>query len=86
MHVVAAAFPEPEAAQAAVDELRAQLDLEPSDIAVAPAGGDPSRNGFRALMVGRFRQHRRQLVEAVVRTHRGLVLDDLPERRLRLTR
>ena len=83
MRVVAAAFPDTDVATAAAAELRSQLDVGPSDIALAPAGGDPQRSGLRALLIGRFRQHRTELVQSVVRRYRGRVIDDLPEERVR---
>jgi hypothetical protein len=83
MRVVAAVFPEPSEAEAALAELRRALDVGPSDVAVASVGGDPARAGRRALLAGRFREHRRQLVDAVVRQYRGEVIEDLPERRVR---
>ena len=85
MRVVAVAFPETSEAEAAEAELRSHLDVGQSDIAVGQVGGDPSRQGFRALLAGRFREHRRQLVEAIVRRYRGRVVEDLPEERVRRT-
>ena len=83
MRVVAAAFPAFGDAAAAESELRAQLDVEDADISVAAAGGDRGRRGLRALLAGRFRGHRRQIVDDVVRRHRGIVVEDLPEVRVR---
>ena len=83
MHVIAAAFPDSNEARAAEAELRAQLDVGPADIGLAPVGGDPARSGLRALLAGRFRQHRTQLVESTVLRHRGRVIEDLPEARVR---
>jgi hypothetical protein len=83
MHVVAAAFPDVEEAAAAESELRQQLDVEGRDIKVAPAGGDPGRSGLRGLLAGRFRLHRRELVEEVVQRHCGEVVDDRPEDQIR---
>lgn len=83
IHIVAAAFPDVEEAAAAESELRQQLDVEGPDIKVAPAGGDPGRTGLRGLLAGRFRLHRRQVVEDVVKRHRGEVIDDRPEDQIR---
>jgi hypothetical protein len=83
MHIVAAAFPDVEEAAAAESELRQQLDVEGPDITVAPAGGDPGRSGLRGLLAGRFRVHRRHVVEDVVKRHRGEVVDDRPEDQIR---
>jgi hypothetical protein len=33
-------------------------------------------------MVGRFRQHRKDVVDSAVRRHRGRIVDDLSESRL----
>ena len=83
MRVVAAAFLAPSDAVAAEAELRSQLDVGPSDIELGRVGGDPGREGFPALLVGRFREHRTQLVESIVRRYRGRVVEDLPEERVR---
>jgi hypothetical protein len=83
MRVVAAAFRDESAALAAVAELRSSLDLGPADIGLAPVGGDPACAGLRALVAGRFRQHRRELVDAIIRRYRGEVINDLPEERVR---
>jgi hypothetical protein len=80
---MAAAFAEPAEAEAAEAELRASLDVGPADIALAPVGGDPARSGLRALLAGRFRQHRTHLVESIVRRNRGRVLEDVSEARVR---
>lgn len=83
IRVIAAAFPELHDATAAESELRAQLDVETRDVSVAEAGGERSRSGLRALLAGRFRSHRRAVVDDVVSRHHGEVVADVPEHRVR---
>ena len=83
MRVVAAAFSDRQAAAAAEEELRQRLDVEGPDIEVAPAGGDTARRGLRALLAGRFRWGRKDVVDEVVKRHAGEVLEDHPEARVR---
>ena len=83
MRVVAAAFSDAPAADAAEEELRQRLDVEGPDIEVAPAGGDTGRRGLRALLAGRFRSSKKDVVEEVVKSHAGEVIQDVPEERLR---
>ena len=79
MRVVAAAFPDFREATSAASELLDRLDLAGADMAIAPAGGDPARTGFRAFLAGRFRRRVRPLVDEVIRRHDGRVVEDLPE-------
>jgi hypothetical protein len=83
LHVLAAAFPDVPHAEAAEAELRAQLDVEPPDISIGPAGGDPKREGMLVMLAGRFREHRIRFVEMVIARHSGTVLDRQPESRIR---
>jgi len=83
MRVVAAGFSEPQAAAAAEAELRQRLDLEGGDIQVAPAGGESARRGLRALLAGRFRWGRKDVVDEVVKRYAGEVLEEHPETRVR---
>jgi len=83
MRVVAAGFAEPQAAAAAEEELRQRLDLERGDVEVAPAGGDSARRGLGALLAGRFRWGRKDVVDEVVKRHAGEVLEEHPENRVR---
>ena len=82
MHVVAVAFPDlPEATRAA-SELLERLDVTGEDISIAPAGGDPARRGARAFLAGRFRRHRRRVVDEVTRRYKGQIVEDVPEARV----
>jgi hypothetical protein len=82
IRVVAAAFADVRSAAAAEAELRNRLDVEAPDIGIAEAGGDRGRAGLRGLLIGRFRRHRRDVVDAVVERHHGEVVEDLPEARV----
>jgi hypothetical protein len=82
IRVVAAAFVDVRSAAAAEAELRDRLDVGAPDIDIAEAGGDRGRTGLRGLLIGRFRSHRRDVVEAVVERHQGEVVEDLPEARV----
>lgn len=81
LRFVAAAFADREEAAAAERELRGELDVGPADIATGEVGGDPSKAGMRGLLAGRFRAHRRTVVERVVDRHRGKIVADIPESR-----
>ena len=80
IRVIAVAFPNLDDAAAAESELRQRLDVEGPDVAVAEAGGERSRRGLRAVLAGRFRAHRRHVVDDVVKRHRGEVVAEVPER------
>ena len=83
LRVVAAFFADPAEAQAAETDLRGQLDVEPADISVQPVGGDPSRRGLATLLAGRFRAHRKPIVQRVIEAHRGEIAVDVAEARVR---
>ena len=81
MHVLAAAFPDEDAATAAEADLRQGLDVSDADISLAPASREVMRSGRRVVLAGRFREHRRPEIERIIEAHGGTIVDDLPEDR-----
>lgn len=76
MHVVAGAFPDSQAADAASRELGSVFELEPDDVSVAALGAE---DGSTAVLAARIREHRLRDATEVVRRYGGRIVTDVPE-------
>jgi hypothetical protein len=81
VRVMAARFPSREAADRALVELRAGLDLGPTDIAVAPLGSadEDDDDGSAYLLAGRFEDSRVPVVRRIVEADDGAIVADVDE-------
>lgn len=80
MRVLAARFPDPRRASAALDALRGRLALADDDAAIAPLGTPGAADqGEQTLLAGRFRENQIDLVCSAVANAGGLVVADVDE-------
>jgi hypothetical protein len=81
IQVLAVGFPELALAQAAEVDLRHTLDLAEGDLSLDEVGGDEEFvDGAVVVLAGRIREFRLEVVERIVKRHRGVVLTSVPER------
>ena len=83
MRVIAARFLEAAAASRAVSRMRAQLDLGPTDVGIAPLGGADQPLGTTFLLAGRFQESRLEEIRGIIERDGGEIVADLDEGRTR---
>jgi hypothetical protein len=80
VRVLAARFPDPRRASAALDALRGCLALADDDAAIAPLGTPGAGDeGEETLLAGRFRENQVALVHSTVTHAGGDVVADVDE-------
>ena len=79
MRVVAARFPDPNRASAALSALRRHLPLSPRDAAIAPLGIPGASCDTDTLLAGHFHESDTLLVANVVRQQGGEIVADVDE-------
>jgi len=63
--------------------MRAQLDLGPTDVGIAPLGGADQPLGTTFLLAGRFQESRLEEIRGIIERDGGEIVADLDEGRTR---